>query len=187
MKLARPPHRHLLAGLIQNVNLRVEDWPADRRQPIRRAVRKHRARRGDHRAFRRAVVVHQLKRQACTWITVQRVASGQHRAKRRLRGPRQCQQPFCHRCRRETDRDRFGHEPIAQPFRIADGLLFRNVQTRAGRQIRPHFPDGRVESHPRDLAGPIRGRHFERLLMPPHEIRVAFVGDLHALGSAGRA
>src|SRR6267143_2553573 len=68
--------RNLLQMLVQNVDLRIRDGPADGRLRGRGCVPANDPGRGDHRALRGAVVIHQYEREIDGRVVMERVAAG---------------------------------------------------------------------------------------------------------------
>src|SRR5262249_58774644 len=78
MDFARRPRRYWIEALIENVDLRIPDGPADRRQDIRPIVRQDRPRSGDDRTLRGTVIIDQRERKPCRRLMMKSVASPQH-------------------------------------------------------------------------------------------------------------
>src|SRR5438132_4883907 len=61
------------------------------------------------------------------------------------------------------------------------------METGAGSQVGPDFPDHRVEADPGELGGAIGRSDFESVLMPLNEGQQTGMGNLDALGLASGA
>ena len=58
------------------------------------------------------------------------------------------------------------------------------MDARAGRQIRPQFPNGGIKARARVQGRPVGGRSLEGQLMPAHQIQQIGMRNLHAFGPA---
>ena len=169
---------------VGDIELQVVDGTADRRLPV--FHRGHRRAARDHGALRRAIVVHQPVR-GLFQQAVEPVAAREHGGQGQT-GRRRLPQAGLGLGRGQ---EREGHARRREPAqevrrRSADGLV-RQVEARAGRQIRPDLPHRSVESGPGQLGGPVPRRDAVRPLVPGDQVGQTGVGEGHPLGTAGRA
>ena len=64
--------------------------------------------------------------------------------------------PLSKRRGQKSNRDSLCHKPVAKSFRILSNCIRRQVDTRAGHQVRPQLPHGRVKSKRCQMARAIR-------------------------------
>ena len=118
---------------------------------------------------------------------MQRVRSGQQKAKHRLFRPG-CAAASTRRARWE--RRKWLRLPLTSHSRKRSGDV-RDISSgqrdaRTGAQVRPQLPNGRVECKAGHMAGAIRRRNAERSPMPENQIQQIPMRHLDALRLAGR-
>ena len=113
---------------------------------------------------------------------MQAVAARQQSAQRHPFRPWAVHHCFRQRRRHECQADFLVREPLNQLAWIQACLFIRNMDTRAGRQIRPQFPHRRVKRQAGQLRGPILGAHLVLLLVPTDQVQHPLMLDLDSLG-----
>src|SRR5882762_1910575 len=124
---ARFSNRSRLPFLIQDINLGIVDWGADRGKPVRVFFGSNSPGSSYHRALGGTVVIHQLEWHFFRRVVVQNVCSGEHYAKARLRRPLQGHDVLRQRRRKEANGDVLRNQPVADCFWIISGNSIRQM------------------------------------------------------------
>ena len=118
---------------------------------------------------------------------MEHVATGEHDSHDGVGRPLEFEEQLGHRRRHEADRDLFVGHPLRERDRGHGGRVVGDVEARAGREVRPHLPDRRVEGGAGEDRGAIVGRDRERLACQSISVRGSRARHLHPLGLAGRS
>src|SRR5882724_393125 len=117
--------------LIQDINLDIVDWGADRGKSVRVLFGRNSPGSSHHRGLGRTVVIHQLEWYFFRRVVVQNVSSREHYAKARLRRPLQGHHVLRQRGRKEANGDLLRNQPVANRFRIIAGNPIRQMYARS--------------------------------------------------------
>src|SRR5437879_10257956 len=124
-------NRGRLPFLIQDINLDIVDWGADRGKSVSVLFGRNSPGSSYHRALGRAVVIHQLEWHFFRRVVVQNVSSGENYAKPRLRRPLQGHHALRQGGRKEANGDLLRNQPVADSFWIIPGNSIRQMYARS--------------------------------------------------------
>src|SRR6266436_5413716 len=128
---ARFSNRSRLPFLIQDINLDIVDWGADRGKSVRVLFGRNSPGSSYHRALGRAVVIHQLEWYFFRRVVVQNVSAGEHYAKARLGRPLQSHHALRQRGRKEANGDLLRNQPVSDCFWIIPCNSIRQMYARS--------------------------------------------------------
>src|SRR5256885_11133002 len=128
---ARFSNRSRMPFLIEDINLDIVNWGADRRKSVRVLFGRNNPGSSYHRALGRTVVIHQLEWHFFRRVVMQNVSSGEHYAKARPRRPLQGHYLLRQRGRKEANGDLLRNQPVADCFWIIPGNSIRQMYARS--------------------------------------------------------